>query len=257
MKKLIIALITLGVLIFGLFLAKNAIAKFAISKGVKTTTGLGLGIENIDVGMFKPVVDAKGLIVYNPDNFTDKKMADIPFFYLNYDLGSFLSGGAHLRKLKIHLKEIVIVKNKAGELNLRALEKIAKEKEKKQSKKEKAKKKKEFKIDFLALKIGDVVYKDYSQGEPAKVRKFEVSLDQSYKNITDSQTLTNLILVKALANTAISNFIDFDLKSLKENINQISESVQNRAAEVIKEGEGTVKEATDAIKDILPFGQKE
>ncbi|MCF7898014.1 MAG: hypothetical protein K9L87_04620, partial [Candidatus Omnitrophica bacterium] len=100
-------------------------------------------------------------------------------------------------------------------------------------------------------------YKDYSQGEPAKVRKFEVNLDQSYKNITDSQTLTNLILVKALANTTISNLIDFDLKPLKENINQISESVQDRAAEVIKEGEDTAKEATDAIKDILPFGQKE
>jgi hypothetical protein len=183
-------------------------------------------------------------------------MADIPSFYLNYDLGSFLSGGVHLRKLKINLKEIVVVKNKEGELNLGALEKIAQKKEAKQSKKEEAKKEKEFKLDFLALKIGDVVYKDYSQGEPAKVRKFEVNLDQSYKNITDLQALTNLILVKDLANTTISSLIDFDLKPLKENINQISESVQDRAAEAIKEGEGTVKEATDAIKDILPFGQK-
>ncbi|MCF7871288.1 MAG: hypothetical protein K9L95_02195 [Candidatus Omnitrophica bacterium] len=256
MKKLIVVLIVLVVLVLGLFLAKNAIAKFAISKGVKATTGLKLGIESIDVGIFTPVVSAKGLTIYNPSNFTARKMAGMPVFYLNYDLGSFLRGGVHLRKLKMNLEKIVIVKNKEGKLNLETLEKIAKKEKAKEAKKEEGKKK-EFKIDFLALKIGDVLYKDYSQGESAKVEKFEVNLDQNYKNITDPHSLMSLILVKALANTTISNLIDFDLKPLKENINQISESVQDTAAEVIKEGEDTAKEATDAIKDILPFGQKE
>ncbi|MCF7916832.1 MAG: hypothetical protein K9L61_03555 [Candidatus Omnitrophica bacterium] len=257
MKKLIVILIILVVLIFGLFLAKNAIAKFAIAKGVKATTGLGVGIESIDVGVFKPVVDAQGLTVYNPSDFEARQFVEMPLLYLNYDLGSFLRGGVHLRKLKINLKKIVVVKNREGKLNLEALEKIAKKGKGKEAKKEEEKKKQEFKIDFLALKIGEVIYKDYSKGGSTQIERFEVNLDQNYKNITDPRSLASLIMVKALANTTISSLIDFDLKPLKENISKISETTKEAVTETMQEAEDTAKEATEAIEDILPFGQKE
>jgi len=145
----------------------------------------------------------------------------------------------------------------------------------------------ELQIDVLELKIGKVVYKDYSKGTPPKSKEFNVNIDERYENITDPRAFISLIMVKALKNTTIASLTNFNLGALQENVaGKLKETTQKvvetadkaietgkdleekvkeaseKAAEAGKDVEKKVKEAaketiektTDTLKKILPFG---
>jgi len=112
----------------------------------------------------------------------------------------------------------------------------------------------------LNLKIGKVIFKDYSNGIPPKVSEFNVNIDQRFENITDPQALAKLIIVKALMNTTIANLANFDLGSLKEGVTktfgkavEFGGELGGTAKSVV---EGVVGETTDTFKKILPFERK-
>ena len=128
----------------------------------------------------------------------------------------------------------------------------------------------ELQIDVLELKIGKVVYKDYSKGTPPKVREFNVNIDERFENITNPRTFITLIIVKALKNTTIARLTNFNLGALQEDIaEKLKETTRkvvetaDKAIETGKDVEKKVKDtarekiekATDAIKKILPFGK--
>ena len=151
--------------------------------------------------------------------------------------------------------------------------------EKDDEKKEKTKMP-DLQIDLLDLKIGTVIYKDYSKGTPPKERVFNVNIDERYENITDPQSFVRLIVLKALKNTTIASLTNFDLGKLQRGISgtvkKTAEMVQEAKGRAIEAGKdaakgtvdkaaeagkdaakGTVDKAADTIKKILPFGKKE
>ncbi|MFH1548690.1 MAG: AsmA family protein, partial [Candidatus Omnitrophota bacterium] len=201
MKKLGIVILIILVLLVAVVLARNTIAKNAISAGVKAITGLDLNIGSMDVGILKSIVSIKEIKLYNPPEFSDKLMVVLPEIYVDYDLGAFLKKIVHIEEMKLNLKEFVVVKNEKGALNLDSL-KVVKDKKGAPSQEEKTKKG-EFKIDVLQLKIGKVIFKDYSQGKNPKTIEVKLDIDEKYENITDANKLVSLIVTKALMNTAI------------------------------------------------------
>ena len=146
-------------------------------------------------------------------------------------------------------------------------------------------------IDLLDMKIGKVIYKDYSKGTPPKEKIFNVNIEERYENITDPQSFVRLIILKALKNTTIASLTNFDLGKLQSGISgtvkktaEMAQEAKGRAIEagskIIKEtadetaekaaeagkdaggkiqeaAKGTVDKAADTIKKILPFGKKE
>ncbi|MBU1871789.1 MAG: hypothetical protein KKH80_03205 [Candidatus Omnitrophica bacterium] len=169
-KKLLIILALLALLVVVMF-SKNLIAKTALSAGVKAITGLNLSMKSMNVEIFKTLIGIKELKLYNPSGFPDKLMIEMPEIYIDYDLGSFLGGRAHFEEIRLNIKEFFVVKNENGELNLNSLKivKAGKEGLPKEEKKEAAGMP-ELKIDMLQLKIGKVIYKDYSAGRAPKIR---------------------------------------------------------------------------------------
>ncbi len=128
----------------------------------------------------------------------------------------------------------------------------------------------ELQIDVLELKIGKVIYKDYSKGTPPKVREFNVNIDERFENITNQRTLISLIIVKALKNTVIAHLTNFNLGALQEDVaGKLKETTRkvvetaDKALETGKDVEkkvkdtarGTIEKATDTIKKVLPFGK--
>jgi hypothetical protein len=75
-----------------------------------------------------------------------------------------------------------------------------------------------FAKNCIELKIGKVVYKDYSRGTEPFVQEFNVNLNERYSNITDPYKLVSLIVVKALWNTTIASLANFNLDGLKGTI---------------------------------------
>ncbi|MFH1858381.1 MAG: hypothetical protein ABH845_05720 [Candidatus Omnitrophota bacterium] len=206
------------VLCVALAVAKDVAAKVIVSGGVKLMTGLTLNIRSMNVGVLRTLIAIKDMKLYNPRGFHDKVMADIPELYVDYDLGAFLRKKVHFEKMKLHLKEFLVVKNEKGELNLDAL-KMVKAKKKTADKVPVAEKEKtkmpEMRIDVLELKIEKVIYKDYSRGTPPSVQEFEVNINERYEDITDPYMFGSLIVVKALMNTTIARLTNFDLGPLK------------------------------------------
>ena len=283
------------VLLIALFFGKNVVIKTSVTAGVRTMTGLKLSIRGMDFGIFKTLIGINELQLYNPSGFVDELMFDVPEIYVDYDLGAFMKGRTHLEEVRLHLKEFIVVKNEAGELNLDSL-KVVKEEEKEvidEGKKEKTKTR-ELQIDVLELRIDKVVYKDYSKGTPPKVKEYNVNIDDRFENITDPKTFGRLIIVKALKNTTIASLTNFDLGKLQrgisgtvrktaekaletpgraieigkdagekaretaeEKVKKAIEAEKKAGEKVKKDAKEAVEKAADVIKKILPFGKKE
>ena len=281
------------VILIALFFGKNVVIKTSVTAGVRAMTGLKLSIRSMDFGIFKTLIGINELQLYNPSGFVDKLMIDCPEIYVDYDLGAFMKGRTHLEEVRLNLKEFIVVKNEAGELNLDSLKVVKEEEVIDKDKKEKSKTR-ELQIDILELRIDKVVYKDYSKGTPPKVKEYNVNIDDRFENITDPNTFGRLIIVKALKNTTIASLTNFDLGKLQRGISgtvrktaekaletpgraieigkdagekaretaeeKVKKAIEaeKKAGEKVKEtAEEAVEKAADAIKKILPFGKKE
>ncbi len=273
-RKIIIIPVIILAILAALFFGKNVIIKSSVTAGVRAMTGLKLSIGSMNVGVFKSLIGINELRLHNPTGFEDELMIDLPEIYVDYDLGAFIAGKTHLEEVRLNLKEFIVVKNEAGELNLDSLKVVgtAEEEEVLDEGKKGETKMPELQIDLLVLRIDKVIYKDYSKGTPPKVKEYNVNINERYENITNPETFVSLIILKALKNTAIASLTNFDLGKLQRGISgtvkktaEMALETPGKAIDVGKEAGERVKEtaketvdkAADAIKKLLPFGKKE
>jgi uncharacterized protein involved in outer membrane biogenesis len=221
MKKLFVSVVVI-ILAVAVVLAvgKDTIAKVGIERGVELVTGLRLSIQKLAIGIINTNVGINDLKLYNPQGFEDKIMLNMPEIYVDYDLAAILRGKVHLPEMRINLQEFMVVKNRDGKLNLDSLKAVQSQKAAKKPAAGPAEKGKmpEIQIDKLVLKVGKVIYKDYSKGGAPTVKEFNVNINEEYSNITDPNKLVSLIVVKALMNTSIGALANFDVKGLQSGI---------------------------------------
>jgi len=274
-KKILMGLVIgLVVLIVVLAVGKNVIIKAAVTTGVKAVTGLKLDIDSMDIGMVKTLISIKGLKLYNPPEFEDELMIDIPEVHVDYKLGAFIKDKKiHLEEVRLNLNEFLIVKNKDGVLNLDSLKAVqaaepadAPKEEKPEEKKPKEKAP-EMQIDLLLLKLNKVIVKDYTGGGEPKVSEYNLNIDERYENITNLQSVVSIIVLKAMSNAAIAKFTNLDMGPLVDglgdtvgNAGKLLQGVGSGALDLGKDVGGvatdTVKETTKKLKNLLPFGKK-
>jgi len=247
MKKILKIFVLIFVILAAcLVLFKNVVARIAVSSTVKTLTGLKLSIKDMNINIRNTFIEIDGMKLYNPEGFTDRLMVDMPQIYIDYDLPAILKGNVHLEEVRINLRELMVVKNKNGELNLDSLKVVKESKKEKESQAVKeASKKTNFKIDVLELKIGRVIYKDYSKDKEPEVKEYKVNIDEKYKNITDIQALGRLIIIRALMNTNLEKLGNIPLNAFKKTIGGVSKT------KGVVEGLGG--KAAETIKKILPL----
>jgi len=247
MKTLLILLVGIVAVTFVLSFFKDVIIKTSVEKGVEIVTGLQMKMQSLKVGIIKTLVGIRNLRLFNPPGFKDKIMLDMPEIYIDYDLGAILKGKIHLEEMRINMNEFMVVKNEKGVLNLDSLKVVQAQQEgAKPGAKEKGKAP-EIQIDSLELKIGKVIYKDYSQGGKPVVKEFPINLSEKYQNITNPYSLVSLIVVKALMNTTIANLTGFDLQGLQGTVSDTLASAQKVAQEAIATAQEAAVEAQKAL----------
>lgn len=240
MKKIIIIIAAILVV---LFLAKDFITGAFMAFGVTSLTDLSASVHRASLGVFKSAVDVRGLKLYNPRrDFKDRVMMDIPELYINYDLGSFLRGRRHLKEIRLHVKEVVVVKNEAGKLNVESIRAIQTRLE---QKREGDKRDSKFRIDVLDLKIDNVIYKDYSTPGSPLEKEFKVGIDEHYTNITNPYSFVSLVVFKAVVSTGIASLAHFDFSPLKNAALDTPVNATKKAAEA----------AIGTVKNLWPFGK--
>ena len=259
MKKLGIVLIIILVVIVALVLCKNTIARKATTAGIQAGTGLEADIGSMNVGLVDTLVGIDRFRLMNPPGFHDEVMIDMPEIYVNYDMGALLKKKVHLEEVRLNLKELLVVKNENGEINLNALKTTQKEEEKEPGEKKKEAEMLEIQIDVLDLKIGKVVFKAYTGGEAPVVREFNINVERRFENISDPRTIPNLIIVEALKNTPIAKLAGFDLASIQEGVSKSMDETKKQAQETMEQASGQAREAlkeqqgqaSQALKGIL------
>jgi len=275
MKKFLGIILILFIIAVVFSVAKDLLIKTSVEKGMEIVTGLRLNIQFFNLRILRTSVKIGGLKLFNPDGYRDRIMLNMPEIFVDYDLPAILKGVIHLEEVRIDMKEFVVVKNEKGEINLDALRVV---KEQKGGEKAGAVEQKgempELRIDKLGLKIGKVIYKDYSKGGEPSVREYDINLDEKYQDVNDPAKLVSLIVVRALMNTTIGNFIDFDLKGMQGTISDTLGTAQKAmeqttaaagatlqqtsavTKETVKATTETLKKTTEDLKETLklPFG---
>ena len=285
------------VAVVGFGVAKNAIAQGAISGGVKLMTGLGLDIGSMDVGVLRSAIGIKNLRLRNPSGFPDQYMVELPEIYVDYDLPAFFKGQVHLEEVRLHLAQFTVEKLADGRVNLNSLKTIQASKPGQAPPAEKPSgKTPQIAIDRLELKVGKVIYKDYTGGSAPKVQEFAVNLDEHYEHINNPQMLAGLIISRALMHTTVAKLTNINLTAIQSQVNaQLKQAAQaataaakqlqtqataaaagaqavaTKTAAAGKEAAGqavgvakgaagsavgAAKEAAGTLKKVIPFGQQ-
>ena len=285
MKKRYLILIIILCVFLVLIIGKNMVIKHVLAGGVKTLTGLKMHIDKTDVGVFSTKIALEGLTLYNPKDFPDKVMIEMPELYVDYDLGAMFKKNVHLSELRINLKEFVVVRNKDGSLNLDSLKVVKETKQESAQPDKKVKKAKpdgSFQIDVMSLKIDKVIFKDYSVGDKPKITEYPVNINEKFTNINDPKKVANVIIVKAVMASAIGRLTNFDVNALatsasdtlkgatkivgstagaavdtgKKAAKTATETTKQVGGKAVDAASGTVNKTTDVIGKVLPFGGK-
>jgi len=198
MKKKNKILLGIVIIIFVFAIAKDQVIKGVIGVAAKTVLGTDVSVGGLSLGIFRQRVVIKNLRVYNPQGFGKEVLLDIPKIDVSLDVQALARSKLHLKNVDVDLKQMLVEKNKEGKLNVDSL-KIA-EKDKSKAKPKEAM---PMQIDLLKLNIGQVVFKDYQPQKPF-TQVYQVNVkNKEYKNITSAQSLASLIIVQAMAPTAI------------------------------------------------------
>jgi len=203
-KVLLIAVIILIALSVIAFL-KDPFIKNTITIATSQVTGAPATINNFSMSIIKQTVAIKDFKLYNPPGFPREVLVDIPTIRVALVLGDILKKKIHFKEIEIALKELVIIKDEDGKLNVDAL-KVAEEpqKPKEETAQKQAAEQMPIQIDVLKLTIGKIIYKDYSKGKTPKVEVYDLGgKEKTYQNITSAQQLVALILSEAMKGTAI------------------------------------------------------
>jgi uncharacterized protein involved in outer membrane biogenesis len=248
MGKLVKVIVILAVIVGVLFVGKNSIVKVAVEKVVQAATGLPLEIKKLDIGIVSTHIGITDLSLFNPSGFPKGVMFHAPEIFVDYHLGDLLKGKVHLEDLRLNFDEFVIVKNAEGLTNLEALKPKAKDEPKATAKGVEKEGKKmeapEIQIDHLVLKVGKLIYKDYSGGGEPSIKEINVNISEEMTNVTNVQTLLSFVAAKAIAKSGLNFAFDFT-----------TDILQNPAG-APKQVIDTLKGTTDLLKDKikLPFG---
>jgi uncharacterized protein involved in outer membrane biogenesis len=260
MKKFFMFIVViLIVLVVGVIVAKNMVVKTGIEQGVKLVTGLPMKIASMDISFTKSYVHIQGMQLYNPEGFPEKLMVDIPEVYVSLDVQALMKKNIHIKEVRFYLKEVVLVKNTDGKMNLDKLKALQqKTSEKPAPGTAPAQKKEEMpeiQIDVLQLKVDKVVYKDYSKGGDPVITEKMIGLDERIENITDPNSLVQIIVLKALMKTPFADLPELKIDGLKSMVSGtvdvaggVTKGVVDTTGKIIK---GTTDTITNVIK--LPF----
>lgn len=193
MKKFLIIIIVIVLALFLVSLVRDRVIKSIITVIASKVTGAKVTMANLAISLPRQTARIKDFKMYNPSGFPKEVMIDIPDIYVDWDLPSIMKGKIYLEDLEINLKELNLVRNEEGKLNVDALN-ISQDDGKDGGKS----KQMPMRIDLLNLEMGKIISQDYSGGGKPIINVYDVNLKKAYKNITSAQQLAVLILTEPM-----------------------------------------------------------
>lgn len=188
---------------------RDILLKNVITVVAGNVTGAPTHIGWMSLSIMRQSVKISDFKMYSPKGFPPDAMVDMPLMRVSWDIFSIARGKLHLRELELDLKEVVLVKNKDGALNVESL-KIAGPGQKGQ----RPSRQMSMQMDLVQLNIGRVVSKDYSVSGAPAIKVYEIGVKKTYKNINSAQQLSALILAEPLKAAGIQGLSVYGASAL-------------------------------------------
>ncbi|MBL7170454.1 MAG: hypothetical protein ISS46_00455 [Candidatus Omnitrophica bacterium] len=219
--------------------------------------------EDFKIGVIKSNVDINEILILNPKGYADRIMFDVPAIYIDFNIPDLLKKKAHLKEMRVDVKEFTVIKSKDGDYNINSL-KVVKIGKVEQSEKIEVAGIPNIRIDNLTLKIGKIIYKDYSQRPSPVVWEFPVNIEERIENVEDLQSVVRIIVVEAIRKSALKQLIDINLERLVkpirktlENVKQVSGKVSDAAKKSAAKTAETIKKTGSVIAETFQAPPKE
>lgn len=283
MKILRNILLTLLLIVVVLAVTKNWLIEWAI-EGSSRMAGFPTHVGSFRLSLLKSYIGLRNIEVISPKGFHDEPMLQVPDIFVGLNTPDLFKGKVRFSDLRFEMDQMVVVKNEQGVINFRALEgqrvpKKGEEKKPEAKPQEKPKgKAPEISIDHLRLRIGKVVFKNYTAGSNVPtVKEFNLKIDEEYYNIKNIQAFVSLVMFKALKDTTIAQLAGVDMKAISGLAGDTIAASQEAAAKAVGAAKDLAGEkagqvagaATDKAKGLagsigglkdkvkLPFGNNE
>ncbi len=185
-KILLILLLALLIGGFGLFFLRQKITKFAVEVFLSKSLGTKVSMDKFQLNMALGHLNIEGLKIGNPPGFSDNILLDVPKVMVRFDRVLFATGRVYASYADIHLKNLLLEKDKQGRMNVDSL-KIS----------HSTTPAPVFRINLLDLQINQVIEKDFRYAKPL-VKGHDLNIRKSYRNITGVNQLILLMLADPL-----------------------------------------------------------
>lgn len=192
-------LIWLGIVVISLAcitIFKNLIIKSVVTTVASELTGAPVHMDGFQLNILSSTIHISGFKMYNPSGFPNGILVSCPKIKVIYDRATLFKQKRHFLLVEIELKEMRITKNKEGKLNVDSL---------RITQQSKSSPPIPMQIDLLTLKIGKIVYNDYTTGTQPSMRVYDVNRYKSYKGIPTAQQLALLVLAEPMKAAVIKN----------------------------------------------------
>ena len=241
-KKVKFLIIVLVILIVG-SIVKNGIFQSILGSALSKAAHVPVRIGSTQVRFLSSGITLKGIKVYNPRSFPERLMVDAPLVSIDFDPPALFKNQLHFKDVKLNVKEVIVIKNRDGSLNVNAM-KPTQDDRAKSKKREPKDQMPALKIDRLSPTVGRVVYKDYSAGGEPAIQIFDVNIqDRVYTNIQNPTVLVSLIMSEVLTRTALSRLANLDIGSFKD--------ITDQATGLVGGGADTMENAAKNILQML------
>lgn len=213
--RVVVVLTLVVVLLAGAGLAaRNILIRKALPEVVERTTGFGLKLDSIHIGILKPVISVEGMTLLNPPDFKEREAFEIARFRMEYDPRSLLSDPLRLRRVVLDISRMVLVEKPDGTTNLERLAEVrpgGKQRQKAEggrpspaagSRGKRGRVSRGVVIDQLEVSLGTLEVHRYGEEGPPEVDSVEVNRRTTLYNVTDPGAVLAQVASEALLSSA-------------------------------------------------------
>ena len=259
----LLLLLVLGIL------GRNILIRKGAEAVVTQVTAFPFTMGSFNLGLFDARAEIGDMELRNPPGFEDPRCLSIPRLVADIEGKSLFRETLHVEEIVLDIREVVVVRNAAGETNLDRLKALAGDGGKNGEGKPGGKEggggkappdsgsdeggtKRKWKCDRLDLTLGRVVYLDYSKMKDGKPKEemFELRIaHEEFRNIHDPEQIVKIIVLKVLKGTSI--------KMMNATVESLTGSLKDVTSGIGSAVEGGVKGIGDAIGGIFGGGKKD
>lgn len=211
-----------------LLLGKDPLLKSWTERRLSRETGLPARLGQLKLGLGSASLHLKDLRLYNPPEFGGSVLLDVPELYLQVAPAQAAGGKLRLKLVRLHLRELNVIRNREGRLNLEALSARAEKPARAPASKPAppAARLPFAGIDQLRLTADRLTYTD--EKNPANNRAFNLGVrDETATNLTteaELETWSKALLLRVL----VRQILEQQIHPKKSGLNLLLDALNSR-----------------------------